>query len=74
MSQKLPHIGLQAIVIAYTNMTKSLSINFVGIPPNVVENSAPEAYVNCIVSIWGPWGSCYSTCGPGIQTRQRSIE
>ena len=66
-------MGLQAILILYTNVTKFLPINFVGVPPNI-ENWAEEAYVNCIVSKWGPWGPCYSTCGPGVQTRQRSIE
>ena len=67
-------MGLQAILMLYTNITKFLSINFVGIPPNIVENWAPLPYVSCIFSIWGPWGQCYSTCGPGIQIRHRSIE
>ena len=32
-----------------------------------------ENDVGCVVSNWGPWGPCYSTCGPGHQIRQRSI-
>ena len=59
------------ILTLYTNVKKFLP--FVGIPPNIVENFVPEPYVSCILSNWGHWGPCYSTCGPGIQIRQRSI-
>ena len=54
----------------YTNVTKCLPINFIGIP-SVEEPEEPE---DCGLSDWGPWGQCYTSCGPGIQTRERSIQ
>ena len=40
----------------------------------IVENGVVlENDVGCTASNWGPWGPCYSTCGPGHQLRQRSI-
>ena len=53
-----------------TNVTKFLPINLID---TSVELVGEEPDVGCTLSHWGPWGQCYSTCGPGIQTRQRSI-
>lgn len=37
-------------------------------------NEAPcNPSVDCAVGLWGDWAACSSSCGPGQQTRERSI-
>ena len=52
---------------------QTLQSLFINLIDTSVELVGEEPDVGCTLSHWGPWGQCYSTCGPGIQTRHRSI-
>eukprot|EP01012_Entosiphon_sulcatum_P049574 TRINITY_DN6820_c0_g1_i5.p1 TRINITY_DN6820_c0_g1~~TRINITY_DN6820_c0_g1_i5.p1 ORF type:complete len:1020 (+),score=28.13 TRINITY_DN6820_c0_g1_i5:698-3757(+) len=45
--------------------------------PTVLSDDLPcneqPCPIDCVVSGWGPWGSCSKTCGGGVQSRERVI-